>query len=74
VSEWVLEVLCWEGGEKGAVMKKVGKYEVGRTVGEGTFAKVKFAINTETGDCVALKVLAKDTVLRNRMVEQVSTS
>lgn len=52
-------------------MKKVGKYEVGRTVGEGTFAKVKFAINTETGDCVALKVLAKDTVLRNRMVEQI---
>lgn len=53
-------------------MKKVGKYEVGRTIGEGTFAKVKFAINTETSECVALKVLAKDTVLRNKMVEQVS--
>ncbi|KAG0609814.1 hypothetical protein M758_7G016100 [Ceratodon purpureus] len=52
-------------------MKKVGKYEVGRTIGKGTFAKVKFAINTETSECVALKVLAKDTILRNKMVEQI---
>lgn len=52
-------------------MRKVGKYEVGRTIGEGTFAKVKFAINTETSEFLAMKVLDKDTVLRNKMVEQV---
>lgn len=51
--------------------RKVGKYEVGRTVGEGTFAKVKFARNTETGEAVAMKVLAKSSILKHKMVEQV---
>ena len=36
--------------------KKVGKYEVGRTLGEGTFGKVKESKNTETGEMVAIKV------------------
>lgn len=51
--------------------RKVGKYEVGRTIGEGTFAKVKFARNTETGESVAVKVLAKSTILEHKMVDQV---
>ncbi|RVW16786.1 CBL-interacting serine/threonine-protein kinase 24 [Vitis vinifera] len=54
------------------VTRKVGKYEVGRTIGEGTFAKVKFAHNTETGESVAMKVMAKSTILKHRMVDQVS--
>lgn len=53
------------------VMRKVGKYEVGRTIGEGTFAKVKFAQNIETGESVAMKVLDKGTILRNKMVDQI---
>lgn len=56
---------------KKKVSRNVGKYEVGRTIGEGTFAKVKFARNTETGESVAMKVLAKSTILKHRMVEQV---
>lgn len=51
--------------------RKVGKYEVGRTIGEGTFAKVKFARNTETGESVAVKVLAKSTILEHKMVDQI---
>lgn len=51
--------------------RKVGKYEVGRTVGEGTFAKVKFACNTETGEGVAMKILAKSSILKHKMVEQI---
>ncbi|EHA8590347.1 putative CBL-interacting protein kinase 24 [Cocos nucifera] len=51
--------------------RKVGKYEVGRTIGEGTFAKVKFAINTETRESVAMKVLAKTTILEHKMVHQI---
>ncbi|XP_073116741.1 CBL-interacting protein kinase 8-like isoform X3 [Elaeis guineensis] len=51
--------------------RKVGKYEVGRTIGEGTFAEVKFAISTETGESVAMKVLAKSTILKHKMVHQI---
>lgn len=53
------------------VRRKIGKYEVGRTIGEGTFAKVKFARNSETGESVAIKTMAKTTILQHRMVEQV---
>lgn len=54
--------------------KKVGKYELGRTIGEGTFAKVKFAMNNETGHSVAVKVLAKSTILQHKMVNQAGFS
>ncbi|KAL6575597.1 CBL-interacting serine/threonine-protein kinase 9 [Orobanche hederae] len=50
---------------------RVGKYELGRTLGEGTFAKVKFATNTQTGDHVAIKIIDRDRVLRHKMVEQI---
>ncbi|KAL2485508.1 CBL-interacting serine/threonine-protein kinase 3 [Abeliophyllum distichum] len=53
------------------VKRRIGKYEVGRTIGEGTFAKVKFARNSETGKPVALKILDKDKVLKNKMAEQI---
>ncbi|KAF8406935.1 hypothetical protein HHK36_006056 [Tetracentron sinense] len=53
------------------VMRKVGKYEVGRTIGKGTFSKVKFAQNTETGESFAMKVLVKSTILKHRMVDQI---
>ncbi|GJX91543.1 CBL-interacting serine/threonine-protein kinase 24-like protein [Tanacetum coccineum] len=53
------------------VTKKVGKYEVGRTIGEGAFAKVKFAKNAETGESVAIKVLDKSIILENKMVDQI---
>jgi serine/threonine protein kinase len=52
-------------------VRRVGKYEVGRTLGEGTFAKVKFAVNTETGESVAMKILDKEKILKHKMVEQV---
>ena len=53
------------------VSMKVGKYELGRTLGEGTFAKVKFARNSETGETVAVKVLDKEKILKHKMVDQV---
>lgn len=56
------------------VLRRVGKYEVGRTIGEGTFAKVKFAQNTETGESVAMKVLDRATIIKHNMVDQVSPS
>ncbi|KAK8465677.1 hypothetical protein PHAVU_009G145400 [Phaseolus vulgaris] len=56
------------------VLRKVGKYEIGRTIGEGTFAKVKFAQNTETGESVAMKVLDRSTIIKHKMVDQVLAS
>lgn len=50
---------------------RVGRYELGRTLGEGTFAKVKFARNVETGENVAIKILDKEKVLRHKMIAQV---
>nr|XP_009398325.1 PREDICTED: CBL-interacting protein kinase 23-like isoform X2 [Musa acuminata subsp. malaccensis] len=50
---------------------RVGKYELGRTLGEGTFAKVKFAKNFETGENVAIKILDKDKILRHKMIDQI---
>lgn len=54
-----------------ATRTRVGKYELGRTLGEGSFAKVKFAKNTQNGDFVAIKIIDRDKVFRHRMVEQV---
>eukprot|EP00889_Picochlorum_renovo_P000279 jgi/Picre1/27309/NNA_000278.t1 len=51
--------------------KRVGKYLVGRTIGEGTYAKVKYAQHMETGKAYALKVMAKDLLIERGMVEQV---
>ncbi|MBA0567702.1 hypothetical protein Golob_005249, partial [Gossypium lobatum] len=59
------------GRKSTMVVRKVGKYEIGRTIGEGTFAKVKFAQNTETGESVAMKVLDRSTIIKHKMVDQI---
>ncbi|XP_050378849.1 CBL-interacting serine/threonine-protein kinase 8-like [Argentina anserina] len=53
------------------VVRKVGKYEIGRTIGEGTFAKVKFAQNTETGESVAMKIIDRSSIIKHKMVDQI---
>ncbi|KAM3240589.1 hypothetical protein ACQJBY_053949 [Aegilops geniculata] len=51
--------------------ESIGKYRVGRTIGEGAFAKVRLAVDAETGGCVAVKVIDRSTVLRNNLMYQV---
>lgn len=51
---------------------RLGKYELGKTIGEGSFAKVKFAKNVENGDHVAIKILNRSHVLSHKMTEQVT--
>lgn len=53
------------------VRRRVGKYELGRTIGEGTFAKVRIAKNTESGDHVAIKILDKVKVQKHGLVEHI---
>lgn len=54
-----------------AKKKKVGKYELGKTLGEGTFGKVKYAIHTVTGKEVAIKILDKDKIRRENLGLQI---
>lgn len=73
---WILGWAKIEGKDMasrtgGASRTRVGKYELGRTLGEGSFAKVKFARNTETGENVAIKILDKEKVLKHKMIGQV---
>ncbi|ESQ40029.1 hypothetical protein EUTSA_v10013601mg [Eutrema salsugineum] len=55
--------------KKGAVLML--RYEVGRLLGQGTFAKVYHARNLKTGDSVAVKVIDKDRILKVGMTEQI---
>ena len=48
-----------------------GKYELGRVLGHGTFAKVYHAKNLHTGKNVAMKVIGKEKVIRVGMMEQI---
>ncbi|KAL3629617.1 CBL-interacting serine/threonine-protein kinase 6 [Castilleja foliolosa] len=48
-----------------------GKYELGRLLGHGTFAKVYHARHLQTGKSVAMKVVGKEKVIRVGMMEQV---
>ncbi|KAK7411588.1 hypothetical protein VNO78_03023 [Psophocarpus tetragonolobus] len=48
-----------------------GKYEVGRLLGHGTFAKVYHARNLKTGKNVAMKVVGKEKVMKVGMMEQI---
>ncbi|KAJ4707788.1 Non-specific serine/threonine protein kinase [Melia azedarach] len=48
-----------------------GKYEMGRLLGKGTFAKVYHGRNTASGESVAIKVINKDQVKKEGMMEQI---
>ncbi|KAK8524655.1 hypothetical protein V6N12_029516 [Hibiscus sabdariffa] len=50
---------------------RVGKYELGRTLGKGTFAKVKYGRNLETEEGVAIKIIDKNRVLKHKMIAQI---
>jgi len=53
------------------MVKKVGKYEMYKTLGEGTFGKVKYSINTETQEPCAIKVLDKEQIQKLNMGNQI---
>ncbi|XP_058112770.1 CBL-interacting serine/threonine-protein kinase 23-like isoform X9 [Magnolia sinica] len=50
---------------------RVGKYELGRVLGEGSFGKVHLARDVETGEKRAIKVINKDRVVKDMMVAQI---
>ncbi|XP_042989643.1 CBL-interacting serine/threonine-protein kinase 1-like isoform X2 [Carya illinoinensis] len=53
---------------------RLGKYELGRTLGEGNFGKVKLAKNIETGQSFAVKILEKTKIINLKITDQVLAS
>lgn len=49
----------------------MGKYEMGRALGEGHFGKVKLAQHAETGRAFAIKILDRQRILAMKIDEQV---
>lgn len=47
------------------------KYEMGRLLGQGTFAKVYYGKNVDTCESVAIKVVNKDQVKKEGMMDQI---
>ncbi|WOH07426.1 hypothetical protein DCAR_0726856 [Daucus carota subsp. sativus] len=50
---------------------QVGRYELGRTLGEGNFGKVKYAKNLDSGQSFAVKILEKARIVDQRITDQI---
>jgi 5'-AMP-activated protein kinase catalytic alpha subunit len=48
------------------------RYKIEKTLGKGTFGKVKLATHMPTGEKVAIKILEKDRIVDVADVERVS--
>ncbi|GMP72159.1 hypothetical protein CsSME_00030285 [Camellia sinensis var. sinensis] len=49
----------------------LGRYEVGKLLGHGTFAKVYHARNIQTGESVAIKVIDKEKILKGGLIPHI---
>ena len=56
---------------KGKDNKKIGNYFFLKTIGEGTFGKVKLSIHMPTGEYVAIKILEKSRIHEKEELERV---
>merc|ERR1719262_1004174 len=52
--------------------KSIGHYILGKTIGEGTFGKVKLGNHILTGEKIAVKILEKDRIVEVADVERVA--
>lgn len=57
--------------KKGCTKGLMQKYELGRLLGQGTFAKVYHARNRKTGQHVAVKILDKGKVMKIGLMDQI---
>ncbi|KAK1424818.1 hypothetical protein QVD17_20156 [Tagetes erecta] len=55
--------------KKGNILMQ--RYELGKMLGQGTFAKVYHARNIKTGKSVAVKVIDKEKVMQNGLIDQI---
>lgn len=50
---------------------RLGKYELGRILGEGNFGKVKLARNTDSGQLFAVKIIEKNKIIDLNNADQI---
>ncbi|KAK4421151.1 CBL-interacting protein kinase [Sesamum alatum] len=55
--------------KKGNILMQ--KYEIGKLLGQGTFAKVHHARNLKTGESVAIKIIDKEKVMKVGLIDQI---
>lgn len=51
--------------------QRIGAYDIKRTLGEGSFGKVKLAVHRVTGQQVALKIIARKKLISRDMAGRV---
>ncbi|PNX55489.1 CBL-interacting serine/threonine-protein kinase 1-like protein, partial [Trifolium pratense] len=56
-------VIINQGRNKEQKGMRLGKYELGKTLGEGNFGKVKLAKNTDSEQFFAVKILEKNKIV-----------
>mmetsp|Transcript_73652 Transcript_73652/g.159357 ORF Transcript_73652/g.159357 Transcript_73652/m.159357 type:complete len:780 (-) Transcript_73652:189-2528(-) len=61
-----------QSGQGRTRAKSIGHYILGKTIGEGTFGKVKLGTHILTGERVAVKVLEKERIVEVADVERVA--
>lgn len=52
--------------------RSIGHYLIGKTIGQGTFGKVKLGTHNLTGEKVAVKILEKHKIIEDVDVERVA--
>lgn len=57
--------------EKVKTEQRIGAYKIIRTLGEGSFGKVKLAVHNGTGQQVALKIIARKKLISRDMAGRV---
>lgn len=50
--------------------KRIEKYQLGKTLGRGTFSKVKYAIDTESNQPYAIKIVNREMIRQEKMETQ----
>ncbi|XP_009616687.1 CBL-interacting protein kinase 5 [Nicotiana tomentosiformis] len=55
--------------KKGNILMQ--RYEIGKLLGKGTFAKVYHARNLKTGESVAVKIIDKEKVMKVGLIDQI---
>ena len=62
----------WKGEKNWLLLDRYFLSNSGKTLGKGTFGKVKLATHIPTGEKVAIKILEKDRIVDVADVERVS--